>query len=245
MTIPTSGITFVTGTDTDVGKTVATAVLAAYAQQNGIDVVVIKPAQTGLIADEPNGDSETVAYLAGLNDKQVQEWSRLPEPLAPTTAAHRAGVQLPDVAEIADRLCALANQHEQLLVEGAGGVLVGIDSAGATLIDLGKALIARGITPATIVVARSGLGTLNHTGLTVNALRDAGLPVAGIIIGSWPQHPDLASSCNRDDLTRIAPLLACLPENIGTDPTVVQQVAAELVTSTPQQYRQVSARGQK
>ena len=245
MTIPTSGITLITGTDTDVGKTIATAVLAAHSQQNGIDVVVIKPAQTGLLPDEPNGDSATVAYLAGLDNQQIQEWSRLPEPLAPTTAARRAQIQLPSIDEIADRLVTLASQHQHLLVEGAGGVLVGMDSAGATLIDLGKALIARGIIPATIVVARSGLGTLNHTGLTVNALRDSGLPVAGIIIGSWPQNPDLASSCNREDLAAIAPILACLPEKIGASPETVQQIAAALTTTTQQQYLQVSDRGQK
>ena len=86
-----------------------------------------------------------------------------------------------------------------MLVEGAGGLLVGLDAAGNNLADLAAHLTM----PFTfVVVTRSGLGTLNHTGLTVEALRARGLPIDGLVIGSWPAEPELAEECNLEDLPR-------------------------------------------
>jgi dethiobiotin synthetase len=98
-------------------------------------------------------------------------------------------------------------EHDLVIVEGAGGLLVELDSEGGTIADLAALLDAP-----LIVVARAGLGTLNHTALTVEAIARRGLRCLGIVIGSWPADPDLAALCNLDDLEKIAPVLGRIPE---------------------------------
>ncbi|MFF0264920.1 dethiobiotin synthase [Kribbella sp. NPDC004536] len=201
-------ITFVTGTDTDIGKTVVTAALAVLA---GESVAVVKPAQTGVAPDEP-GDLAEVERLSGVTT--LHEGVRLPEPLAPTTAARRAGIKLPSVEECAASIDELARTYDTVLVEGAGGLLVGLDADGNNLADLAEHLTQ---PFRFVVVARAGLGTLNHTGLTVAALRSRGLPVEGLVIGSWPAAPDLAERCNLEDLptTSGAAILGRIPADAG------------------------------
>ena len=198
-------ILVVTGTGTGVGKTVATAALAARASGT---VIVVKPVQTGVLPGEV-GDVDDVRRLAGCD---VTEFVRLADPLAPDTAARLAGVELPSVAEHAARIRALADDHDTVIVEGAGGLLVRLDGADGTLLDLAETLGA-----AVVVVVAAGLGTLNHTELTVAALRARGIEPSGLVIGAWPSDPDLASRCNRDDLPRVTgvPLLAVIPEGAG------------------------------
>ena len=101
-----------------------------------------------------------------------------------------------------------------MIVEGAGGLLVRLDAAGGTLLDLASLLDAVAEVEVVVVVA-AGLGTLNHTELTVDALRARGLTVRGLVIGAWPAEPGLAERCNLDDLQRIAPLLAVIPDGAG------------------------------
>lgn len=207
-------VVVVTGTDTGVGKTIATAALAATAAG---DVVVVKPVQTGIAVD-PEHDADVVARLTG---RDVQEYAALDDPLAPDTAARRQGVTVPRVAEHADRIRALADDHDTVLVEGAGGLLVRLDTEGGTLLDLATTLattLPDEVRLEVVVVCRAGLGTLNHTELTVGALRGRGLEPAGLLIGSWPAAPDLAEQCNRDDLPRVTglPVLAVLPEGAGS-----------------------------
>ena len=199
----------VTGTSTGVGKTVATAALAVVSPD---PVTVVKPVQTG-IGDGSLGDSEVVQALTGCD---VEEWTRLDEPLAPDTAARRAGVSIPVVAEHAERLRALADERETVIVEGAGGLLVRLDTDGGTVLDL-SADLARTHPVEVVVVVAAGLGTLNHTELTVGALRARGLEPRGLVVGSWPAAPDLAEQCNLEDLPRVAgvPLLAVIPEGAG------------------------------
>ena len=204
----------VTGTDTGVGKTIATAALAATAAG---DVVVVKPVQTG-IADDPDRDVSVVERLTG---RRVREFTALDDPLAPDTAARRQGVQIPPVAEHVARIRALSDQHDTVLVEGAGGLLVRLDADGGTLLDLASGLAAdlpHQVRLDVVVVCRAGLGTLNHTELTVGALRARGLDSAGLVIGSWPAAPGLAERCNREDLPRVTglPVLAVLPQGAGS-----------------------------
>lgn len=108
-------VLFITGTDTGVGKTVVTAALAANASTGGQTVAVVKPAQTGVTADEP-GDLDDVRRLTGLTD--LHEGVRLLEPLAPTTAGRRQGVALPSVEVHAKAIEELAATHDLVLVEG-------------------------------------------------------------------------------------------------------------------------------
>ena len=197
-------ILIVTGTDTEVGKTVVSAAVAAVALAGGLRVAAVKPVQTGMEAGQP-GDLEEIRRLSGVED--LHEYARLPEPLAPATAAARAGVALPRVSEIADRIRDLGGR-DLILVEGAGGLLVELDGAGGTIADLAGLLAAP-----VLVVARAGLGTLNATGLTCRAIRAAGLACAGVVIGAWPAEPDLAARCNLEDLPRYTgvPVLGRLP----------------------------------
>jgi dethiobiotin synthetase len=199
----------VAGTDTGVGKTVVTAALAALAHASGERVAVVKAVQTGVAPGEP-GDVDEVRRLAAIED--VHELVRLFEPLAPATAARRGGGALLSVGEIAAAVERRAAGRDLVLVEGAGGLLVHLDGAGRTIADVAALLRAP-----VLVVARAGLGTLNHTALTCEALRAREVPCAGVVVGAWPQQPDLAARCNLEDLAVYAgaPVLGRLPENAG------------------------------
>jgi dethiobiotin synthetase len=175
----------VTGTDTGVGKTVVSAALRPS--------VYVKAAQTG------EDDDAAVVAATGA---EVHTLAWYPDPLAPETAARRAGVACITPREIA----AFAGQFDDVVVEGAGGLLVRFGDGG-TIADVAALLDAP-----LLVVCRAGLGTLNHTALTVEAIERRGLRCLGLVIGSWPAEPDLASACNLEDLERIAPVLGKLPE---------------------------------
>lgn len=209
----------VTGTGTDVGKTVVTAALAALARSQGLDVGICKPIQTGLQPGEP-GDVDAAARLSCV--RRVLEVRRMPDPLAPETAARVAGLPQATRAELLepirrwlDAADASAPRSTHLnLVEGAGGLLVRLGT-GLTVLDLAEALDAP-----LVVVARAGLGTLSDAELTVRAIESAGLRCAGIVIGSWPQDPDLADRLNLEDLPRLTgvPVLGRVPSGAGALP---------------------------
>ncbi|TYB47039.1 ATP-dependent dethiobiotin synthetase BioD [Actinomadura chibensis] len=205
----------VTGTCTGVGKTVVSAALAAVAAARGVSVAVVKPGQTGVTPGEP-GDLDEVRRLAGIDD--LHELARFPDPLSPAAAARRAGTPPVRLADAADRVRALAAPEHAgpgprlVLVEGAGGLLVRYDDEGATIADL-----ARRLDAAVVVVTRPGLGTLNHTALTLEAMAHRGVQLAGVVIGAWPDDPDLAMRSNIRDLETIAarPLSGALPAGAG------------------------------
>ncbi|WP_431972230.1 dethiobiotin synthase [Nocardia sp. bgisy134] len=196
----------ITGTSTDVGKTVVTAALAATARAAGRSVAVCKPAQTGIAPGEP-GDLAEVERLAG--PIKTVELARYPEPLAPDTAARRCGQPLLTLAETVAAVRAV-DDADLTLVEGAGGLLVRVGEF--TLVDL-----ARELDAPVIVVAAAGLGTLNHSELTVRALESAGVRCAGLVIGAWPAEPDLATECNRTDLPRVTgvDVVGVVPAGVG------------------------------
>ncbi|AOR35664.1 dethiobiotin synthase [Streptomyces fodineus] len=210
----------ITGTGTEVGKTVTTAAVAAAALAAGRSVAVLKAAQTGVRPDE-RGDADEVARLAG--PVTTAELARYPEPLAPGTAARRAGMAPVRPHEVADRAAKLAAEHDLVLVEGAGGLLVRFDAAGGTLADAAALLDAP-----VLVVTQAGLGTLNTTELTALELRRRNLELAGLVIGSWPASPDLATRCNVTDLpdTAGAPLLGAIPSGAGALPPPAFRTAA-------------------
>ena len=209
----------VTGTDTGVGKTVVTAALVVAARRHG-SVVVVKPVQTGIASDDGSdpgepADLDEVRRLAG--DVDVVEPVRLPDPLAPDSAARLRGTTIPPVGEHAALVRDLTSRYDTVLVEGAGGLLVRLDTSGGTLLDL-AADLASDTDVRVLVVVRAGLGTLNHTELTVAALRARGLEPAGLVIGSWPDDPGLAEECNRGDLPRVTgvPLAGVLPDGAAS-----------------------------
>lgn len=201
-------VRIVTGTSTGVGKTVVTAALAAVSADRG-GVAVCKPAQTGLGPGEP-GDLAEVTRLAG--QCATAELARYPDPLAPETAARRAGMPPLRLDAVAAAVRALAAAHEHVLVEGAGGVLVRLGRGGFTIADLAAELGA-----SAVVAVDPGLGTLNHAALTVRALADAGVGCDGLVLGSWPDAPDLAMRCNLVDLPEVtgAPIVGRVPAGAG------------------------------
>ncbi|HEY1488929.1 MAG TPA: dethiobiotin synthase [Micromonosporaceae bacterium] len=203
-----AGVLVVTGTDTGVGKTIVTAALAARALASGRSVAVLKPAQTGTAAFEPGetSDVDTVARLAGPAVTCVT-LADFPDPLAPLSAAQVSGRPELYLADALEAVAKLAEQHDLVLVEGAGGLLVPMGFDGWTIADLAIALSA----PA-VVVARAGLGTLNHTALTLEAMRHRGI-AGSVVIGAWPAEPDLVHERNLIDLG--VPITGVLPEGAG------------------------------
>ncbi|WP_128377069.1 dethiobiotin synthase [Streptomyces cavernae] len=203
------GVLVVTGTGTEVGKTVTTAAVAATALAAGRSVAVLKPAQTGVLAEE-RGDADEVVWLAG--GVTAVELARYPEPLAPATAARRSGLAPVRPGAVAEAAEKLATDHDLVLVEGAGGLLVRFDERGGTLADAAALLGAP-----VLLVASAGLGTLNATELTARELRSRGLRLTGVVVGSWPAEPDLASRCNLCDFPVVAgaPLVGAIPAGAG------------------------------
>ncbi|MFZ1286195.1 MAG: dethiobiotin synthase [Candidatus Phosphoribacter sp.] len=212
----------VTGTGTGVGKTIATAAIAAVLLGRGLRIAVVKPAQTGITSREPS-DLDVVCRLVGPaagGRLTVHEGVRLGDPLAPATAARREGRTIPMVADHVRIVTDLVASHDIVIIEGAGGLLVELDTRGGTLADLAVALRYKGIGVGVVVVCPAGLGTLNHTALTAEALRSRSLGVLGLVVGSWPvseNEADLAMHENLADLPRIAaaPLLGRLPAGAG------------------------------
>jgi dethiobiotin synthetase len=198
-------ILIVTGTGTGVGKTIATAALASCARSNDIDVAVCKPVQTGM----PDDDLAEVARLSGV--QTLVSVARYPEPLAPAAAAALAGRPLPTAPDILSAIRAVDEPGRLTLVEGAGGLLVELAAGAVTLRDLAVELAAP-----VLVVCEPGLGTLNHTALTVEALERQGVACAGLVIGSWPAQPGAAETYNRGTLARLAPVRAVLPGGAGS-----------------------------
>jgi dethiobiotin synthetase len=203
------GILVVTGTGTEVGKTVTTAALAALALDRGARCAVVKPAQTG-IPDGAPGDLADVARLTGADD--LHELVRYPDPLSPAAAARLSGRAPLDLAACADLVLRLDRTHDLVLVEGAGGLLVRFDEDGLTLAD-----VARTLSAPVLVVTPAGLGSLNATALTLEALAHRGLDLVGVVVGAWPAAPDLAARSNVRDLETLAarPLLGALEEGDG------------------------------
>jgi len=188
MTRPASGL-FVTGTDTGVGKTVVACALARALRARGVDLGVLKPAETGV---GPAGPLDALALreAAGTADP-IEEVC--PEvfvlPAAPAVAARAEGRKV-NLGRIRDAAAKLRARHRFLLVEGAGGALVPL-AAGVHMLDL-----ARELELPVLVVARGALGTINHTLLTLEALADRGIPLAGVVLSHGPtplSAPDAAN----------------------------------------------------
>ena len=170
------GGVFVVGTGTGVGKTVVTAGLTAWLREQGTEAVAVKPCQTGY---PPDDDAAFVEGVCGTADAAVC-LKRLSPPLAPEVAARESedDVKL-SYEQIRDGVTDMVATSEAAVAEGIGGLRVPL-ADGREVIDL----VADVGLPA-LVVARSGLGTLNHTALTVRALRRRGVPVVGVVVNEY------------------------------------------------------------
>ena len=186
---------FVTGTDTGVGKTVLAAALAAALRADGVDVAAFKPAVTGL--DEEPGewppDHRLLAAQTGAAPEEVSPY-RFGPAVSPHLAAVLAGTALDPAALVA----AARDLHAEVVVaEGIGGLLVPL-TLGYTVRDL-----AVDLGWPVVVAARPGLGTINHSLLTVESARAAGLDVRAVVLTPWPARPSVMQRSNADAIARL------------------------------------------
>lgn len=207
---------FITGTDTGVGKTAVSAILLASLRKAGIDAVPMKPVQTGcktikgrLLAP----DLEFMLKFGGIKppdaDRNLMCPYRFKPACSPHLAAAMAGKSI-SLNKIRKCFQKLSSQHEAVIVEGAGGLLTPI-SGKKTMLDLMKMLKLP-----VILVARPGLGTINHTLLSIREIRCAGLKLEGVILNQT--QPGRPGFIEKDNFTTIARLgkvkvLGCISFN--------------------------------
>jgi len=203
----------VTGTDTGVGKTVVSAACAGALRVGGRRVAAYKPVVSGLDGLDPHwpADHELLAAITGQGSAEVAPVCFGP-PLSPHLAAAQAGVELEPTALVAGAHRAAAGA-QVLIVEGVGGLrvpLTGDYDVRDLAVDLGLPVV---------VVARPGLGTINHTLLTVESARGAGLDVRAVILTPWPGDPGPLELSNRETIAaRGSVEVATLPRVDGPDP---------------------------
>ncbi|ADU97121.1 dethiobiotin synthase [Thermovibrio ammonificans] len=181
---------FVTGTDTGVGKSFFTASLVRALRGSGFNAAAFKPVETGC---EP--ECEDALLLSRASGVYLEPVYSLKRPLAPAVAAELEGVTV-DFKAVVSRIEELSALYSPLVVEGAGGVMVPITWE-HTYLDLAVSLSAR-----TVVVALNKLGVINHTLLTVGALKSAGVKVACVVLNS-PNRYDESVDTNYDTLKRL------------------------------------------
>jgi dethiobiotin synthetase len=198
---------FVTGTGTEVGKTVVAAAIANTARRSGLRVAAFKPAVSGLV-DHPLApetwasadalpDHALLRLAAGSaqGDDEVAPYRYGPA-VSPHLAAELAGERIDP-----DRLrgaALAATEHADLLIcEGVGGFLVPL-TPGYLVRDL-----ARDLALPLVVAAAPGLGTINHTLLTVESIRAAGLEVASVVLNRWPAEPSAMERSNLQTIERL------------------------------------------
>jgi dethiobiotin synthetase len=189
---------FVTGTDTSAGKSVLAAAICAALAARGELVAAFKPAVTGL--DEaprgwPRDDELLAAAAGGLSPEDVAPY-RFGPPVSPHLAAELAGTRI-ETARLVDAARAAAAGSDALIVEGVGGLMVPL-TAGYLVRDLAVDL---GLP--TLIAARTGVGTINHSLLTLEAARSAGLRVAGVVMTPWPEDPEPLQRSNRATVERL------------------------------------------
>ena len=213
----------VTGTDTGVGKTVIAAALVLARRDRGLRALGFKPVESGL-SDEEAPDSAVLAAATATGDSLADPLLQLGEPLAPAVAADRAGRAL-DTNALERRIRDLRQAGFSLVVEGAGGLLVPL-AWGYTVLDLASrsGLVA-------VIVARAGLGALNQTQLTAEALRARGVPLRAVVLNGRGDPPDLAESTNPAALERLLPgvTVVVVPRHDTRDPLEAARRSAPLV----------------
>ncbi len=214
---------FVTGTDTGVGKTILSAALVAAIAAAEQQVRAFKPAVTGL--DEPPSgswphDHELLASVAGMTPEEVAPLRYSPA-VSPHLAAYMADERI-DPAQLIEHAHALAREGT-LIVEGIGGLLVPLSEDFAVrdlAVELGLPLL---------IAARPGLGTINHTLLTLQAARAAKLDVCAVVLTPWPTQPSAMQQSNRETIARLGEIeVAGLAPIALPTRTELAQAGAEL-----------------
>jgi dethiobiotin synthetase len=204
---PPAGV-FVTGTGTEVGKTVVAAVLAQTLAREGRRVAVFKPAVTGL--DEGGeSDHELLRRASGSNqsDEQIAPYRDGP-PASPHLAAAQAGEEI-DPSRLLEVARDAARSADALVCEGVGGLLVPLSGrvirAGDEKVDQPYLVrdLAADLGYPLVIAASPGLGTINHTLLTIEAARATGLEVTGVVLTPWPKDPSAIERSNRETIAAL------------------------------------------
>jgi dethiobiotin synthetase len=216
---------FVTGTDTGVGKTIVTAVLARHLKRLGVSVAVMKPVESGVTDPTRAGADASLLQWAAETDEPTELIApyRFKAPLAPDQAAKLEQRNI-SLAVITDAARQLSNRHQLTLIEGAGGLMVPL-AGGLLIADLIKQLGAE-----LLVVTRPDLGTINHTLLTVHAARSMEIPVCGMILNRMPAAPDPAQENAPHALASLAStdLLSIFNQQPGSAREIVDRLVEEL-----------------
>ena len=202
----------VTGTDTEVGKTVVAAGLARFLRGQGLDVGVMKPVASGAVESAAGGraSSDVVALVEAAGCSDPAEWVNpycFTAPVAPALAAELEGVSV-DMERIVDCYERLRSRHDLTVVEGAGGALTPVSGT------LSVADLAQRLRIPALIVSRAGLGTINHTVMTVECLRSRGVECLGFFLNRFPPTPGLAERTNADRIAAVtgALHLGSIPE---------------------------------
>ncbi|MDO8676011.1 MAG: dethiobiotin synthase [Candidatus Omnitrophota bacterium] len=184
---------FITATDTGVGKTMATFVLGTLLKSKGIDVGVMKPVQCG------GNDAAFLKKALELDDDiDVINPCYAPEPLSPHLAFRRAGQKV-DVAKIRRAYTLLRRRHDVVLIEGAGGLMVPLKN------NYYNADLIRDLNAEVIIVSRLGLGTINHTLLTIDQAKSRGLKIKGVLFSdTGPGPKGIAEQTNPAEIKRLS-----------------------------------------
>lgn len=219
---------FVTATDTEVGKTAIACGLARLLATHGHDVGVSKPVQSGALADDPAGDAMLLRAAADASDAphDVCPYS-FAAPLAPLVASQLES--RPVVADvILESIGELARRHDLLVVEGAGGLLVPVGE------DWTIADLAGWLGLPLVLVARAGLGTVNHTLLTLEAARARGLEIAVVVLNGRSAETDTSADTNPELIERFGGVAVCSVPWLddGSGRGLAEHVAAHLDTTT-------------
>jgi dethiobiotin synthetase len=222
---------FITGTDTGVGKTILSAALIAAMSHEGVSVRAYKPVVTGLedqaeIAARGHwpADHELLAAVAGMDPDQVSPLRYGPA-VSPHLAAQLAGEPIEPARLLAAAQPSGTGEGDRaLIVEGVGGLLTPLAE------DYSVCDLAAALSLPVLIAARPGLGTINHSLLTLRAARAAGLDVRAIVLTPWPADPTAMERSNRSTIThsgRVA--VAGLARVPAPDPTLLARAGAELL----------------
>jgi dethiobiotin synthetase len=194
---PARGL-FVTGTDTEVGKTVVACAIAATLADRGERVSVFKPVVTGL-AEHMDGPPDHQRLRACARSAQSEDEVapyRFGPPVSPHLAAELSGVAV-DPARLREAARAAAAAGDMLVAEGVGGLMVPLAH------DYLVRDLAVDLALPVVVAARPGLGTISHTLMTLECARAAGLDVRAVVLTPWPRAPSVMNHSNRDTIARL------------------------------------------
>lgn len=199
---------FITGTDTDVGKTVIASGIAATLKEKNMDVGVFKPLLSGISRNHANSDTSLLKHMSqtSLTHAEITPYE-FSQPLAPSVAAQLEDKEI-CMQAVLDHWEKIKDRHDFFIVEGAGGISV----------PLGKDFLVSDLAIALklpiLIVARPNLGTVNHTYLTVYYAKQVGIPIVGIVINGKSNQPNIDEITNpklMEDMCGV-PVLAVTPK---------------------------------